>query len=689
MSDQKSFLELFASESCRSDEEIAAPWKVLMVDDEPDMHAALRLVLQNEKVDDHPLQLLEAESSEEAKALLKKHPDVALILLDVVMETHNAGLDLVEYIRTDLENDHIQILLLTGQPGYAPPREVAANYAINSYHLKSEMTADRIFVSIYGALRTYQVMKESVRQQERLAKSEQRYVDLYNSSPDMYVSVDAATATVVECNQTMSDKLGYSKDEIFGQPIFEFYHPDSLDDAQAAFRSFVETGVVNNTELQLKQKNGSKIDVNLNVIAIRDENQKIVESRSCLVDITEQKRREAESKRLRRELQQAQKMEALGQLTGGIAHEFNNILGIVLGYIELSLNFSRNGRHEKLTNYLNQTEKAAVRAKELVAQMMTFSRIDTQSIGSHQLYALISEDLKMLRPSLPSSIEIINDLNEYLPSVLIDPVQLNQVLLNLFVNARDAMDGKGVINISLRMAKDICVECSACHANAEGDYVELSITDNGCGIKNCDLDRIFDPFYSTKDVGKGSGMGLSVVNGILRKLDAHILVETEVSKGTTFRLLFKPVIDGDTDSVPAKLPSVEMPQGQGEHVLVVDDEPELAEILADLLRSKSYSVTSFTSSKEALGCFSNNPDKFSLIVTDQTMPELSGIELVKNVSMIRPGFPVIIDSGYSEKIDEATAAKLNIRYLKKPIIPGDLFQSVAELLNQTEEDTSK
>jgi PAS domain S-box-containing protein len=293
MTHQDDFSYLFAPETEKADTgEYGDVWKVLLVDDEPDIHAVLRLALQDVVVEGRSLLLLDAKSGEEAKVMLAEHSDIALILLDVVMETEQAGLELVRYVREALGNRTIQIVLVTGQPGYAPQREVVQAYEIDGYRLKSELSADKIFVSVYAALRTYRAMCELERQRALLSVSEARYTDLYEHAPDMYLSVDAATANVMHCNQTVTDKLGYSKNEIIGRPVFELYHPDSLADAKDCFSTFAATGKIENAELQLRSKDGSRIDVALNATAVCDENEKLLFSRSSWTDITERKQAE-------------------------------------------------------------------------------------------------------------------------------------------------------------------------------------------------------------------------------------------------------------------------------------------------------------------------------------------------------------------------------------------------------------
>jgi len=296
MSQFDDFNQLFAAESIEEKPVSVLPWKVLLVDDEPDIHAILRLALQDIEVEGLPLDLIEANSAIDAQYILSQQQNIALILLDVVMESKSSGLDLVNYIRNELKNNKTQIVLITGQPGYSPQHEVITKYEINGYYLKTELTTEKIFSTVYSTIRNYRMTQDFEQQSIELEESKKRYFDLYDNSPDMYVSVDAETTRIRDCNQTLAEKLGYCKADIIGQPIFDLYHPDCMDDVKPVFKSFLETGVVNNAELQLKRKDGSKIDVNLNAGSVRDESGKILYSRSCWIDITERKKLENELK---------------------------------------------------------------------------------------------------------------------------------------------------------------------------------------------------------------------------------------------------------------------------------------------------------------------------------------------------------------------------------------------------------
>ncbi len=418
-----------------------------------------------------------------------------------------------------------------------------------------------------------------------------------------------------------------------------------------------------------------------------DEGPFLLEERSLINGISkvlseriERKQAEAERERLQRELQQAQKMDALGQLTGGIAHDFNNLLGIIMGYSELAKNRSIGNGDAKLAEHLERVLRASKRAKELVARMLAFSRDEASEKTPLQLQPILIEDIKMLRSILPASIEIQTEIKDDLPPVLLDGAHLNQLLINLSINARDAMEGEGNLTIRLGLARDIDTECATCHRQVTGDWVELSVSDTGSGIRVDVLDRIFEPFFTTKDVGKGTGMGLSVIHGIMRSHGGHVLVDTEPDKGSTIRLLFPPAVEEVSKTLEEVQPSEMLPQGHGEHILVLDDEPELAEYTGELLELHGYKVTIKTDSREALSLFKEDPGEFALLVTDQTMPGLTGVELTKQLREIRPGFPVTLCTGYSESISADAAKNIDIRYLGKPIDAEKLIRSVAELL---------
>lgn len=403
-----------------------------------------------------------------------------------------------------------------------------------------------------------------------------------------------------------------------------------------------------------------------------------------LKEISQRKLAEEDKHKLEVQLHHAQKMEAIGQLTGGIAHDFNNMLASIMGYTDLTREGLAHYHNEQLEGYLNEVYKASERARDLVAQMLAFSRDSEEELEPLILLPLIKESLKMLGSTLPSSIEIELQLDDDSLAIMTNRVQLHQLIMNLCINARDAMQGKGHITISLRRVNNVKTKCCSCYENVRGDYIQLSLRDDGVGMTTEQLDCIFDPFYTTKELGsaKGTGMGLAMVHGIMHSHGGHIIVETEAEKGTTFTLLF-PVIEIQSNAVNRTGSDTKTLRKQilDANILIVDDEAAVGGFIGELLKSCGCQVTVETDSQSALLKFRENPEAFDLLVTDQTMPGMTGAELAQSLMVIRPELPVILCTGYSDNIDEDKARLLGIRgYLNKPINNSEFLELVRNLL---------
>jgi PAS domain S-box-containing protein len=483
-------------------------------------------------------------------------------------------------------------------------------------------------------------------------------------------------------NPKFSEITGYSYVESIGQNprILKSGHqsPEFYKDLWQTITS----GKQWSGELLNKKKNGEMFWEKTLISPIINKNGDVTNFITIKEDITKHKQAQAERQQLQKQLQQAQKMEAIGQLTGGIAHDFNNMLASIMGYTELTQEAIAQYDNDQIQGYLSEVYKSGSRARDLVAQMLAFSRGGEGELEPLMLSPLIKESLKMLASTLPSSIEIDLQLGGDELTVMTSPVQLHQLIVNLCINARDAMDGKGHITIGLARVNDVVTECCSCHERVVGDYIQLFVRDTGSGIQPEQLGRIFDPFYTTKEVGKGSGMGLSMVHGIMHDHGGHIVVETASGKGTTFTLLF-PVMDVQVDIVNVENVDANTPSGQtlDGNILIVDDEPSVGHFIGELLKSNGCQVTVETDSQSALSRFKQNPDAFDLVVTDQTMPGMTGAELAQAMIAIRPELPVILCTGYSDHIDEAKAKSLGIKaYVNKPIATDKFLRLVRELL---------
>ncbi len=394
-------------------------------------------------------------------------------------------------------------------------------------------------------------------------------------------------------------------------------------------------------------------------------------------DITRIKDLEKESLRIQAQLQQAQKMEAIGTLAGGIAHDFNNILSAVIGYTEIVLGdiAENTSQHRNLQEVL----RAGNRARDLVNQILMFSRQTEKELKPVKINQIVIETLKLLRASLPTTIRIEPKLRSN-SAVLADPTQIHQVLMNLCTNAAHAMrEMGGLLKIEL---SDSILDSSFIEQHpylSAGAYIKLRISDSGHGMEQKIVDRIFDPFFTTKERGEGTGMGLAVVQGIVKSHGGTITVDSAIGEGSSFDV-YLPVIEHEADTDIR--PKVIMPTGT-EQVLFVDDEKALAELGRQILKRLGYNVTTRTSSIEALELFMAQPDKFDLVITDMTMPNMTGDELAAKMMEIRADIPVILCTGYSERISKDKAHEIGIKeFVLKPIIMSDMALTVRKVLDE-------
>jgi PAS domain S-box-containing protein len=391
-------------------------------------------------------------------------------------------------------------------------------------------------------------------------------------------------------------------------------------------------------------------------------------------DITDRLESEKTQKVLEDNLRQTQKMYALGTLAGGVAHDFNNILHPIIGLSTLGTRLNDKGTPNH--RYFSDIQRAGKRAKELVGQILTFSRQGEQSLKPLKLQPLIRESLKMLRASLPVSIIIQTDISNTCGPINADPTQIHQVIMNLVTNAFQAMhETGGTLAVSLKQLDSVATG----EADTGGSCACLTISDTGVGIPSKDVEKIFEPYFSTKGVGQGTGLGLSVVMGIVKKHDGTIQLDSKPGSGTEFSLCF-PI----TTKLAVKNISLnpEKTLGNGENILVVDDEPEIIFFLSEALKYMGYSVRGCNSGLEALEFFKEDPDAFDLVITDMTMPLLSGLDLSKQMLKIRPGLPIILCTGYSEVINEEKATSSGIRkFLTKPIDQDGISAAIREILD--------
>jgi signal transduction histidine kinase/ActR/RegA family two-component response regulator len=411
-----------------------------------------------------------------------------------------------------------------------------------------------------------------------------------------------------------------------------------------------------------------------------------LEFMGAVMDITQRKRaeeaqraQEREREEMQRQLQQAAKMEAMGRLAGGIAHDFNNILGAILGYSELAQsNLAEGGA---VRRQIDQVMQAGARGKGLVDRILAFSHSGTGERVPLHVRSVVEETLELLAPSLPTDVRLEKRLDAIDATVLGNATQFHQVAMNLCTNAVQAMAQGGVLTVALTAASVTEHRLLSHGKLGAGRHVCLSVSDTGSGIPPAVLERMFDPFFTTKRVGEGTGLGLALVHGTVAEFGGVIDVTTQVGVGTTFTI-WLPAAASETRKILAEAPD-ELPLGNGETVMVVDDERQLVALAEETLAGLGYEPVGFDSSLAALHAFRADPERFDLVLTDETMPDLTGTELAREIRQVRLDIPIILMSGYSSPLlsDRAHAAEV-IDVLRKPLVRRDIAVPVSRALQQ-------
>jgi PAS domain S-box-containing protein len=394
-------------------------------------------------------------------------------------------------------------------------------------------------------------------------------------------------------------------------------------------------------------------------------------------DISAQKQAEKEKTIMEDKLRQTQKMEAIGTLAGGIAHDFNNILSASIGYLELVKMELPSA--SPVHNDLEEVFKASLRAKDLVRQIMTFSRKTKADKKDCQLNLLVKETIKLLRASIPATIEIRQNIPVQCPNIVADPTQIHQIVMNLGTNAYHAMrKSGGVLSVSLQELTIGPDDKLMGGSLKPGPYLQLEIIDTGKGIPPEILTNIFEPYFTTKEVNEGIGLGLSVVHGIVKSHHGHITVDSEVGKGTSFKV-YLPAEVRDAESKSPETGKEIL--GGSERIIFVDDEKPLVRLNKKLLSNLGYEVAAFSNSREALKSFSEAPNKYDLIITDMSMPKMTGAEMAREIKKIRSDIPIILCTGFTENLDEKWATETGFcAYLAKPVLMKDLTDTIRKSL---------
>ncbi len=512
-------------------------------------------------------------------------------------------------------------------------------------------------------------INERERAQQALKESEARFRQIYDKVPLMIHSIDRE-GRIRNVNRKWLSEMGYSAAEVLGRTIDFILPPDIRATGGNMLSRLWNDGVEVDVDTRLIKKDGTIIEALLNSAVMVDPTDGPV-GLSVIQDVTDRNRMEDR-------LRQAQKMEAIGTLAGGIAHDFNNILYAIVGFVELALeDLPPDARGAK---NLREALEAADRARHVVHQILAFSRQSEQDRRPIQIGPVVTEVMRLLRASLPSTIELHHRTEQDLGLILADPTQIHQILMNLCANSFHAMRTKGgMLDIKLEKAS-LDADFFERHPHVSpGRHVRLSVRDTGSGIPADSMHRIFEPYFTTKPKGEGTGLGLSVVHGIVKSCGGAIEVHSEPGEGTLFELYF-PVF-GDRE-VRREEAGEEPVYPGNERILFVDDELAIAQLGQQLLEGMGYEVVTRTSSVEALELFKVKPDLFDLIITDMTMPNMTGVELTREIRRLRPDVPVILCTGFSELISEDGTRALGIReVVMKPVLKNELAAAIRRAID--------
>ena len=670
--------------------------KVLVVDDDPISLRLVDMVLKNRGYDT----LLAYDGAEGIEVL--KQDAVDLVVSDVLMPVMD-GFQFCAELRGNPSLRHLPFLMYTAT--FTDERDEALAMAVGADDFVRKPCDPKILIEKIEALlglrhtpvetsvgHPMSDTREVYRLYNRrlMKKLETKLLELQDETKTRQQaqkdlsSLTAAIEQVAECivltdpdgvieyvNPAFETVIGYTSEEVTGQMLDVLWSRSEQPELLENIWERLVIGDVWSGSLVSRRKDGNLYEQEVSISPVVGEEGHIMNFVVVSRDVTSDRQME-------RQLRNAQRKEALGMLAGGIAHDFNNILSAIFGFTELALMKLEPANSARAD--LKEVLSASRRAKNLVKQILAFSRQNEEEAKPIRIQPMVAEAFKLLRATIPSTIEIQTKIAADVGAIFADPTQIHQILMNLCTNAVQAMDESGgILRVELRNDVVTGSEPSLTELTP-GEYLRLTVSDTGGGMNRDIREHIFDPYFSTKEIAEGTGLGLSVVQGIVNRYSGAVHVESEPDVGSSFHVLI-PLIDAaeaeTADVIPKGLP------GGNERILFVDDEPALAKVATRILESLGYRVASFTSSRDALAAFRKRPDDFDLMITDMTMPSLTGDALSNAIIGIRPAFPVILCTGFSQSISEEKARRIGIRaFVMKPLIISELAGIIRDVLDR-------
>ncbi|MBW2304396.1 MAG: response regulator [Deltaproteobacteria bacterium] len=640
---------------------------ILLIDDNPDDRLLMIRELSREFDDPRIVQIKDQQAFEEA--IEKGGFD--LIITDYQLHW-TTGLDVLESVKNRFPD--MPVIMFTGT-GSEEVAVEAMKAGLDDYVLKSIRHIKRLPAAVRAVL-------EKSKQRLATLELEARYRRLFENFPaGLFRSTPEGR--LLDLNPAGRRILGIGEEEPLDEVrIHELCaHPDD----QTLFRDFItRDGVVQDLELPLRRYDGKITWVRMNARAVQDSSGNILYCEGSFVDITERKKREEEQKKLEAQLFQAQKMEAIGRLAGGVAHDFNNMLSVIRGYCDLAL--SRLKPMDPLFHDLTQISEAAARSADLTRQLLAFSRRQTIEPVKLDFNVQLENMERLLKRILGEHIELVFSPSPNLWPVYLDQSQVDQVVANLAVNARDAMPNGGRLTLetgNTTLDETFQDKHTGC---LPGEYVVLAVSDTGFGMDEETLEHVFEPFFTTKEEGKGTGLGLSTVYGIAKQNKGFVNIYSEQGKGTTVKVYF-PRYTGDDEAEPVESGEVALKGGE-ETILLVEDEDQVRKLARTILERLGYRVLEAAAPGEAITMAEKHRNEIHLLLTDLVMPVMHGRELYERISALKPGIKVLYMSGYApDAVVHGGVLEKGTPFLPKPFTLDELGRKVRKVLDQVDSET--
>ena len=642
---------------------------ILIVDDQP-----LSIKLMEALLRQKGFKTNSANSGIEALEYLKENsPD--LVMLDVMMPGMS-GFEVSELMRKEAKTADIPIIFVTARDD-ADTISKCFEAGGNDYAAKP-LRIYELLARVKLALTASRHKKRAIASEEALEENKAFLKKIIDENPaQIFVMNDKGKFLLA--NEKFADLINLNSEAVIGKSV------EDLKEEGVVLNHL--KNIIKDTDTVLKQAK-SKLSFEMSYLTSDGYERWLICTRlpfvfhneECVLginlDFTSMKTTEIEKKKLEDQLAQSQKMEVIGTLAGGIAHDFNNMLAVILGYSDLAKNTLP--EDAKQINHLNEVIKAGNRAKDLVKQILNFSRQTEIQHVDISLTVIVKEVVKMVKSTLPSNISCEMHVAQDSGFVRGDQTQMHQVLMNLCVNANQAMPDGGKLTVKLLNHTESS-PCPYCKISLPGHFVQLCISDTGMGMPDSVKKRIFEPYFTTKEVGKGTGMGLAVVHGIINQHNGHICVDSEEGKGTTFNVLLPA-----SKSAMNKSDTVQFINFAGkESILIIDDEPMVGELVKETLQLQGYETKLFFSSEDAAKHFAENSDKYDLILSDYMMPGLTGDKLAASIRESNETVPIILATGYSNNITKDAALAIGItEFIMKPIVGEELCKAVRDCLNE-------